>query len=538
MILVCYIFILAQMKIMPDIDNLIYRARHEAPCLVKSDLMRLILDLASALEVCRDELSFSKEKLGAANKNLFGSKGESVPEEKLSVDKSSEDADEKALKKIKKLKAEARRLSKELKEEPSVSNDKISKESYKARVPEGISCPYCGTDVKDHGKYREATEVDVHPSRFIKRTIDLHKGSCSCGATSLRLPPPVRASEGSNFSPRFVARLALDKFDMSLPLYRQQRMMGYEGLVLDRSTLNRALTRSSNLIAPIAGRIHEINLLESHLNVDESPLRHFENGKRKTSFLFCFVTDRAISYKAMDGRNKNIVADLIGDGEGVLQTDGLNVYDNKWLNKDHAGCLAHLRRYFFQSLLSFPGESLRIIKLISQIYEIEHRARAEGITGKNLKKLREEESAPLMVEIKRVANSFNPPPRSTLGKAVGYLNRHWEKVCYFLKDPKVWPDNNSAERAIRLPKLCQKNHLFTQSRSGSEALENYYTIFATCRLYRICPEDYLTDITIRLNEGHPLSRLDELLPWNWQAAPPDEMERIKKYIKYNQILSA
>ena len=67
------------MKTMPDIDNLIYRARHEAPCLVESELMRLILDLASALELCKDELSFSKDKLGAANKSLFGSKGESIP---------------------------------------------------------------------------------------------------------------------------------------------------------------------------------------------------------------------------------------------------------------------------------------------------------------------------------------------------------------------------------------------------------------------------------------------------------------------------
>ena len=143
-----------------------------------------------------------------------------------------------------------------------------------------------------------------------------------------------------------------------------------------------------------------------------------------------------------------------------------------------------------------------------------------------------------MDRIKELANSFDPPPRSTLGKAIGYLNRHWEKLCYFLKDPKVWPDNNRVERALRLPKLCQKNHLFTQARSGSLALEVYYTIIATCRLYMICPEDYLTDITIRLNEGHPISRLDSLLPWNWQAAPPNEIDRIKKYVRYDKTLSA
>ncbi|NRA64502.1 MAG: transposase domain-containing protein [Pseudobacteriovorax sp.] len=91
---------------------------------------------------------------------------------------------------------------------------------------------------------------------------------------------------------------------------------------------------------------------------------------------------------------------------------------------------------------------------------------------------------------------------------------------------------------MRLPKLCQKNHLFSQSVSGNNAIEYFNTIIATCRLCRVDPEDYLTDMTIRINEGHPMSRLDELLPWNWQAAPPSDLERAKKYVKYNQLVSA
>jgi hypothetical protein len=29
------------------------------------------------------------------------------------------------------------------------------------------------------------------------------------------------------------------------------------------------------------------------------------------------------------------------------------------------------------------------------------------------------------------------------------------------------------------------------------------------------PFTYLSDILQRMTEGHPMSRLDELLPWNW-----------------------
>ena len=536
---------LLRMIAMPNIDNLIHRARYEAPCLVKSDLLRLILDMAAALELVRAELDYKSDQNNKLKADLFGSKSESVAannnakaDANDATNIRDENGEEEAREELKELRAKARKLSKSIKTKKPAPNDKMKNEEISSKVPRGIICPQCNTEVADLGKYREAREIDVHPSRFIDRKVNLHKGSCACGSTTIRMPPPVRASEGSNFSPRFVSRLVLDKFDMSLPVYRQRRMMEYEGLDLNRSTLNRAIARHTNIFGSIAGRIHEINLLEGRLNVDESLLRFIHEGKKKTSFLFCFVSEKAISYKVQDGRNRKIVADLIGSGPGVLQTDGLNIYENEELNKDYAGCLAHMRRYFFQSLISFPEESIEIINLIAGIYEIEHKAREAGLSPSELLDLRKTDSVELLAKIKDTANSYNPPPRSTLGKAVRYMNRHWAKVSYFLKDPNVSPDNNSAERALRLPKLCQKNHLFSQSVSGNNAIENFNTIIATCRLCRVDPEDYLTDITIRINEGHPMSRLDELLPWNWQAAPPCELERARKYVKYNPSIPA
>ena len=175
------------------------------------------------------------------------------------------------------------------------------------------------------------------------------------------MPPPVRAAEGSVLSPRFVARLILDKFDMSLPVYRQQRMMQYEGLGLCRSTLNRAIARHNLIIEAVVRGIHSENMNHDYIGVDESPIRYIENGTKRTAWLFCIVSDMAISYKVEFSRNKKTVADLIGQGPGTLQTDGLNVYDNKDLNKKHAGCLAYMRRYFFQALMAFPDQATLII---------------------------------------------------------------------------------------------------------------------------------------------------------------------------------
>ena len=37
------------------------------------------------------------------------------------------------------------------------------------------------------------------------------------------------------------------------------------------------------------------------------------------------------------------------------------------------------------------------------------------------------------------------------------------------------------------------------------------------KLNGIEPYAYLSDVLDRMNKGHPASRLDELLPWNWRA---------------------
>ncbi len=39
--------------------------------------------------------------------------------------------------------------------------------------------------------------------------------------------------------------------------------------------------------------------------------------------------------------------------------------------------------------------------------------------------------------------------------------------------------------------------------------------FATARLNDVEPYAYLSDVLRRMTDGHPVNRLDDLLPWNW-----------------------
>jgi transposase len=44
-----------------------------------------------------------------------------------------------------------------------------------------------------------------------------------------------------------------------------------------------------------------------------------------------------------------------------------------------------------------------------------------------------------------------------------------------------------------------------------------YTLLVTAKLNGVNPQAWLADVLERIGKGHPINRLDELLPWAWVA---------------------
>ena len=61
--------------------------------------------------------------------------------------------------------------------------------------------------------------------------------------------------------------------------------------------------------------------------------------------------------------------------------------------------------------------------------------------------------------------------------------------------------------------LSDKNYLFCGSDGGDESPAAVDTLLGTARLNGVDPERWLREVLNRIVD-HPLSRIEELLPWN------------------------
>jgi len=104
---------------------------------------------------------------------------------------------------------------------------------------------------------------------------------------------------------------------------------------------------------------------------------------------------------------------------------------------------------------------------------------------------------------------------SSFAGAISYMHKLGKALYSFLENPYLQPDNGESERALRAFTIGRKNWMFLGSCSGGEAAGILMSLVQTCRRMDIDVFSYLDDVLRRIN-GHPHSKLHELLPGNWQ----------------------
>ena len=223
---------------------------------------------------------------------------------------------------------------------------------------------------------------------------------------------------------------------------------------------------------------------------------------------------------------------------GLLQADAYAGYNRLYAAERtpapilEAACWAHARRPFF-ALADIQASSrrkaggkasapvsplaLEVVRRIDALFEIER-----GINGKSpdeRRAVRQDLSRPLVADLETWMRAERPrlSRGSDVAKAMDYMLKRWPAFTRFIDDGRVCLSNNAAERGLRGIALGRKSWLFAGSDRGGERAAAMYSLIVTAKLNDIDPQAWLADVLARI-AGHPASKLDELLPWNWRSA--------------------
>ena len=150
---------------------------------------------------------------------------------------------------------------------------------------------------------------------------------------------------------------------------------------------------------------------------------------------------------------------------------------------------------------------------IQKLYNIERHAKEKDLDVDAIYELRQNESVPILEEIKTWLDEHAHPdePTDPINRAARYMLKRWDGLIRYTTHGKLLPDNNLIENQIRPLALGRKNYLFAGSHQGAEYAAIFYSLFATCKLNGIDPLRWLTDVYQRIQD-HPINRIEDLLP--------------------------
>lgn len=400
------------------------------------------------------------------------------------------------------------------------------------------TCPCCAGMMHKIGE-DVAERLDVVPAQFRVLVVRRPKYACrNCPGTVVQAPAPSRLIDGGLPTEALVAHVIVAKYADHLPLYRQARIYARQGIDLDRSTLADWAGRGAWWLRPLHEKLLDELRASPKLFADETraPVLDPGRGRTKTGQLWAYARDDrpwrgpdppAVAYVYAPDRKAERPAAHLRGFRGVLQVDGYAGYraladrtaTPSGGQVELAFCWSHARRRFYEIAASGPAPiATAVLKRIGELYAIE--AEIRGRSADERRAVRQKKTKPIVDDLKpwMEAQLAAVSQKSTIAEAFRYALSRWQGLTRFLEDGRIEIDSNVVERTIRPIALNRKNALFAGSDGGADHWAILASLIETCKLNSLDPQAYLADVFDRLVVGHPINRIDELLPWRWAEA--------------------
>lgn len=321
-----------------------------------------------------------------------------------------------------------------------------------------------------------------------------------------------------------IVYLMISKYLDHLPEHRIIEIFTRQKLKIPPSTMNGWMHRGIRLLLPLYEALQKDVLASQYLQVDETTIRVMEKlrkGKTHLGFYWAYHAPMigALFFDYQKGRDHSGPMKLLENFSGYLQSDAYQVYDmidEEYDSIQLIHCMAHARRYFERAKTSDRAKATFVLEKIQSLYRVERIISEYDLSDDRILKLRQQFSRPVMKELQDWLDLqlLKELPKSSIGKAIHYAHKRWDKLSTYLDNPILQIDNNLVENKIRPIAIGRKNYLFCGSHRAAQAAAMMYSLMGTCRLTGVNPHEWLTDVFNRIQD-HDINKIHELLPYNW-----------------------
>jgi transposase len=400
--------------------------------------------------------------------------------------------------------------------------------------PTSTLCP-CGCGEMARIGEDVSERLDVIPAQFRVLVTRRPRYACRrCSQAVVQAHAPEHVVPGGLPTERLIAWIIVSKFGDFLPFYRQAGIFERQGLRLDRGTLGNWVGRACFHLMPVIDHMRAHLRNADRIFVDETRAPVLDPGRKatKSGYFWAVLSDDRghggtgppiVLFHYAPGRGKQHPLKFLAGYRGrFLQCDAYQSYTALTEIARDTGpwqlvyCWTHVRRRFVKRLEN-EGSPIaeEMLCRIATLYGVEKSVRGKDPAVRLA--ARRAHAAPIIAALKPwlEAQLSRIPQKSQLAEDIRYTLAHWPGLIRFLEDGTLELDTNPVENQIRPIALTRKNALFAGNETGAENWAMLASLVATCKLAGVNPVDYFADTLRAILDGHPKSRIEDLMPWRY-----------------------
>ena len=402
-------------------------------------------------------------------------------------------------------------------------------------------CPQCGKAlaVFPGTEDSEVLEIQVKAYRRVIRR-RRYRPTCECAALPgiVAAPPPPRLIERGKWGITVWVEALLDKFLYGRASFRWIEQLAHLGVPLSAGTLCGGLQAIAPLFGPLYQGLLPRLRAEPHWHADETRWEVFveREGKAGHRWYLWVFQSRTVAYYVLDPARSATVPTAVLEGvdSGLISCDRHGAY--KKFSRLHPGivlsfCWAHQRRDFLNLANEYPHLAtwaMRWVDRIGELFQLYEQRTQAAPQSAAYRTLHGQLRSCLRTMARERHRALRDPQLSTPAvKLLQSMQRHWRGLREFVRHSNVRPDNNAAERALRLAVVGRKNFYGSGSEWSGQLAAMMFSLLMTMKLWQINPrtwlQDYLNACAAAGNRAPP--DLRPYLPWSMEPVRLAQMRR-------------